>query len=168
MPVHLNNEQSHPLDQETWQRRAEALHLAAGLSLTGDEWSLTWVDAASIHALNREYRAVDRPTDVLAFALEEAEGPALPGGGRLLGDVVVAVDVAAAQAEARGHTLADELALLMVHGLLHLLGEDHDTPARKARMWRRQGALLEALGVPPLDYGDAEPARLRRTPRRRS
>jgi probable rRNA maturation factor len=167
LPVHLNNEQPLPLDEAVWQQRADALHVACGLSLSDDEWSLTWVDAAGIHTLNRDYRAVDRPTDVLAFALEEAEGPALPGGGRLLGDVVVAVDIAAAQAEARGHGLEAELTLLMVHGLLHLLGEDHDTPSRKARMWRRQAALLEALGVPPIDYGDEEPARPRRqkTPR---
>jgi probable rRNA maturation factor len=168
LPVHLNNEQSQPLDDEAWQQRADALHVACGLSLSDDEWSLTWVDAAGIHALNRDYRAVDRPTDVLAFALEEAEGPALPGGGRLLGDVVIAVDIAAAQAATRGHALEAELALLMVHGLLHLLGEDHDTPSRKARMWRRQAALLEGLGVPPIDYGDEAPAGPRRPKRPRS
>jgi ssRNA-specific RNase YbeY (16S rRNA maturation enzyme) len=55
-----------------------------------------------------------------------------------------------------------------VHGLLHLLGEDHDTPGRKARMWRRQAALLDALGVPPISYGDDEPARPRRRPPSRS
>lgn len=157
-----------PLDDEAWQRRAEALHKACGLSLADDEWSLTWVDADGMHFLNRDYRGVDRPTDVLAFALEEAEGPPLPGGGRLLGDVVVAVDVAASQAEARGHDVEAELALLMVHGLLHLLGEDHDTPARKARMWRRQAELLAALGVPPIAYGDEEPPTRSRASRARS
>jgi probable rRNA maturation factor len=89
---------------------------------------------------------VDSATDVLAFALEEAPDLVTGGAGRVLGDVVVAVDVAMQQADARGHDLDAELALLAVHGLLHLLGEDHDTPARKAQMWARQAQLLRGLG----------------------
>lgn len=145
LPVYLNNQQGRSLDEEAWLLRLEKLHAACGLGAHA-EWGLTWVDAAGIHALNLQYRGVDAPTDVLAFALEEGGDP-LPGPeGRLLGDVIVAVDVADSQAAARGHDLQAELALLAVHGLLHLMGEDHDTPERKARMWERQAALLRELG----------------------
>lgn len=163
MPVHLNDEQESPLDLELWQERAERLHQACGLSLDADEWSLSFIDAAAMQELNRTYRGVDRPTDVLAFSQEEGDGPDLPLPGRLLGDVVVAVDVACAQAEARGHAADAELALLVAHGLLHLLGEDHDTAPRKARMWRRQGELLALLGMPAVSYGDENATR--RAPR---
>ena len=145
LPVYLNNEQEATLDEAFWLERLEHLHAACDLS-PDDEWGLTWVDAAAIRVLNREYRAVDAATDVLAFALEEAPDVVTQVAGRVLGDVVVAVDVAMQQAAMRGHDLEAELALLVVHGLLHLLGEDHDTPERKARMWARQAQLLRGLG----------------------
>lgn len=145
LPVYLNNEQDQPLDEAVWLAILEKLHAACGLDPL-DEWGLTWVDAEGIQALNQQYRGVDAPTDVLAFALEEAQEVLSAPEGRLLGDVIVAVDVATRQAAARGHDLEAELALLSVHGLLHLLGEDHDTPARKARMWERQATLLRELG----------------------
>lgn len=145
-----------------WYERALAVHRACGLDPEKDEWSLTFVDEDAIHQLNKEYREADRPTDVLSFALEEAGGPPPPPGApRMLGDVVIAVPVALRQAEERGHTADAELGLLLVHGLLHLLGFDHDTPARKKKMWARQGELLAGLGLQVMDYGDgAVPARL--------
>lgn len=145
LPVYLNNEQSQSLDEKVWLKRLEDLHAACNLGPL-DEWGVTWVDEAAIHDLNREYRGVDKPTDVLAFALEDVPGEAGEEAPRLLGDVVVAVDVANEQARARGHDLDAELALLSVHGLLHLLGEDHDTPQRQSKMWARQIELLRVLG----------------------
>lgn len=89
------------------------------------EVALVFTDDAEIRALNRDFRGKDRPTDVLAFALDEAEDGALGGA---LGDVVVSVETAARQAEARRVDLDHELELLVVHGGLHLLGYDHDVP----------------------------------------
>ena len=157
MGIYLNNEQAYPLDMARWYERALTLHRACGLNPERDEWSLTYVDDATIHQLNREYRQADRPTDVLSFALEEGEGPPPPPGApRMLGDVVISVESALRQAEERGHADEAELGLLMIHGLLHLLGEDHDTPARKKKMWARQATLLAQLGFEVKDFGDGE------------
>ncbi len=101
-------------------------------------------DEESIRALNQRYRGVDAPTDVLAFPMDLELRP----GVRHLGDIVIAFPYAARQAEREGHPLEGELALLVVHGALHLLGYDHDTPAARRRMWARQRAILERLGFP--------------------
>ncbi len=159
MGIYLNNEQTYPLDMARWYERALTLHRACGLNPERDEWSVTYVDDVTIHQLNREYRQCDRPTDVLSFALEEGEGPPPPPGvPRMLGDVVISVETGLRQAEERGHSDEAELGLLMIHGLLHLLGEDHDTPARKKKMWARQATLLSLLGFEVKDFGDGEPA----------
>lgn len=153
MAIYLNNEQDDvSLDLDFWQAKAEALAVAAGVDA---EWSVTFVDDSAIHLLNRDYRGVDRPTDVLAFSQQEGDTdfPA-PEEEALLGDVVIAVPTASRQATERGHGLNDELGLLLIHGFLHLLGEDHDEPERKAQMWRRQAALLAGLGFEVAAYGD--------------
>lgn len=155
MAIYLNNEQQAiAVDTAFWQSRAEAIGAAAGVS-PDTEWSLTFVDDEAIRTFNREYRGYDRPTDVLSFSQLEGD-EAFPHFEEhpILGDVVVALPTARRQAAERGHAFEDELSLLITHGLLHLLGEDHDEPARKARMWARQEAILEGLGVRIQDYGD--------------
>jgi len=104
--------------------------------LTGDD---------EIATLNRRYRKKDRPTDVLAFA--QREGRHGDPAGALLGDVVISVPTAQRQAVARGAGLMSELTFLMAHGLLHLLGWDHDTPA-KDRAMRRETKRLCAAAEP--------------------
>jgi len=93
-----------------------------------------------IRALNRRYRGEDFPTDVLAFPQGEGGGP--PGHPGLLGDVVISVETAARQAARAGHSLEREAALLLIHGILHLLGHDHATAAERRRMWAIQRRLL--------------------------
>ncbi len=105
--------------------RAERIDFEVTLTLTGD---------AAIHALNRDYRKKDRPTDVLAFA--QQEGPSAPTG--VLGDIVISVDTARRQAK-RG--LYAELAHLAAHGLCHLLGYDHRDDAEERAMNARAAAL---------------------------
>lgn len=100
-------------------------------------------DDETVASLNLQYRGVDAPTDVLSFPMD-----AMPADNRYLGDLVIAYPYAAAQAEREGHALDDSLMLLVVHGTLHLLGYDHDTPERRAEMWAAQAAALVALGVP--------------------
>jgi probable rRNA maturation factor len=112
--------------------------------------SLVLTDDAGIAELNREFRGVDAPTDVLSFPQLEATGAvvAVPADAPLpLGDIVVSLQRAEAQAHEYGHARARELGFLLVHGLLHLLGYDHETPAEAATMQARQDAILHALGL---------------------
>jgi probable rRNA maturation factor len=112
------------------------------LALDDAELSLVLVSDPVMHELNRAWRGKNRPTDVLAFA--QREGGAAPAG--LLGDVVISVDTARRQAAELGHSLAAEGERLLVHGLLHLLGYDHERSTPEARrMQRKERALLRAL-----------------------
>jgi probable rRNA maturation factor len=123
------------------RRRVARMVKAAWLAEGGRrelEVALRLTDDATIHALNRDYRGKDRPTDVLAFALREGEGGALHP--HLLGDLVISVDTARRQARRRG--LGGELLFLAAHGLCHLLGYDHRTDAEEAEMNARMAALL--------------------------
>ena len=106
-------------------------------------------DDAVLRDLNTRFRGVAEPTDVLSFA-DDTRGPFVGGGGqfpRFLGDIVISIDRARDQAEAAGGTLTQELQLLTVHGVLHLLGHDHAEPAEKAAMWTAQAAILNELGA---------------------
>ncbi|MEM1030584.1 MAG: rRNA maturation RNase YbeY [Myxococcota bacterium] len=126
-----------------------AQKMLTALALDAVELSVALVDDATIHALNRDYRRRDRPTDVLAFAMREGEpmgGPLPEGQLEMLGDVVISVETAARQAEAAGRPLRDEVTMLLAHGLLHLLGYDHGTDAEEADMVARTRAL-EAAAV---------------------
>ena len=132
----------HAVSLPLLQGRAEKLLDLCGHAAT--EWSIALVDDAAIHALNRDYRGKDQPTNVLAFALQEAGGE-LPGQ-QLLGDVVVSLDTAAREAAAERISLHARVTILLVHGLLHLLGFDHERSDREAqRMATAEARLLAAL-----------------------
>jgi probable rRNA maturation factor len=96
-------------------------------------------------ALNRTYRGVAGPTDVLAFPM--TEGRFASSWPDLLGDVVISVETARRQAGVRGRDLGAELALLLVHGILHLVGYDHGTATERRRMWQKQREILAACGM---------------------
>jgi probable rRNA maturation factor len=105
-------------------------------------------DDDEIHALNRYYREVDAPTDVLSFSALEGDGfIGPPDEAPYLGDVIISYPTAARQAAEAGHAVAAELALLIVHGTLHLLGYDHAEESEQVRMWACQAAILEALAA---------------------
>ena len=106
------------------------------------EISIVLMDDEQIHELNRDYRGIDRPTDVLSFS--QVEGmPVESFEERVsLGDVVISVETAARQAEARGGTLEDELDLLVAHGMLHLLGYDDETDDGAEEMRERERKIL--------------------------
>lgn len=126
----------------------------------GAECSLILITDARMAALNMAYRGIAHPTDVLAFPAEGAGKPATrpagePAGGAplpeaglarggYLGDLAISLDTARRQAARRGHVLEREAALLVTHGILHLVGYDHRTPAQRRRMWRLQARLLRA------------------------
>jgi probable rRNA maturation factor len=106
------------------------------------EVSFLITDDNRIHELNKVYRHKDRPTDVLAFALREGDFAELAGNA--LGDVIVSVPTARKQAEERGRPVLDEVTMLTAHGLLHLLGWDHDTDAKERRMTAETDRLCRA------------------------
>lgn len=113
-----------------------------------DEMDLSLVieDDARLHQLNQEFLGIDAPTDVLSFPSGEEEVD--PETGRFyLGDVIISYPRALEQSAAAGHAVMDELRLLVVHGVLHLLGHDHAEPEEKARMWSAQNEILRGLGV---------------------
>ena len=114
------------------------------LHLEGAELSLALVSDPVMRDLNKTWRGKDKPTDVLSFPMREAAGPG--SQGELLGDVVISVDTARGQAVEYGHSLAVEGERLLVHGVLHLIGYDHERSAAEARrMFRKERALLRAL-----------------------
>lgn len=104
------------------------------------ELSVLFAGDHVVRTLNRQYRGKDRTTDVLSFALRE--GPFANLQPEFLGDIIISVPVAAKQAREAGHSLAREIELLLVHGLLHLLGYDHERGPAEARKMRRKERLL--------------------------
>jgi len=119
----------------------------------GSSLAITFVDDATIRRLNEQYRGIDSPTDVLSFSTREGHGFILPEEEqRELGDVVISCETAARQARLMGHACAEELALLTIHGCLHLMGMDHDTDAAQQAMWQLQDELLAKLGYTLRSY----------------
>lgn len=119
------------------------------LSLVGnpDEVNLTILvsDDAQLQKLNKHFREIEEPTDVLSFPIDS---PKLEGEQGYLGDIAISLERATAQAEAGGHSIQQELELLTVHGVLHLLGHDHDAEEEKQTMWALQQQALESMGNP--------------------
>ena len=102
-------------------------------------------DDATVRQLNRDFREVDKPTDVLSFPLADPEALEDPSAPVFLGEIYISLDTAGAQAKAARHPLAREVTHLTIHGILHLLGHDHPTPATRKRMWSEERRLLRAL-----------------------
>lgn len=113
------------------------------------EVSLVLADDATVHGLNRDWRGKDKPTNVLSFAaLDDEDAPQAPGAPLLLGDVILAFETCRAEAEALGKPLVDHLSHLVVHGVLHLLGYDHeDDEAEAEEMERLETRILAGFGI---------------------
>jgi probable rRNA maturation factor len=134
-----------PVDRARMREVVRAV--LAGEQVADAEISLAFVDNPTIHRLNQRYLQHDEPTDVLSFPLSE------PGGARLAGELVIGAEVAAAQAAARGHDVQAELALYVIHGLLHLCGHDDHDDAAAAAMRQRERHYLHQLGLPDIAPG---------------
>ena len=131
-------------DAEAVHRDATALLEALEME-EGTELSVVLCDDATIHSMNAEWRGVDAPTDVLSFPQQDPEED-LGAPVHLLGDVVISIPTARRQATERGHDLATEVRVLLVHGLLHLLGHDHHEEQDADGMRERELSLLRTLG----------------------
>ncbi len=110
------------------------------------EVSVVVTDDATIRELNRRYAGEDSVTDVLSFSLQEGEEFAWPAGVQQLGEVIISLPTAQRQAQEGGLPLEQEVAHLLVHGLLHLLGHDHAEPEEERRMRQREDVLLRSAG----------------------
>src|SRR5262249_21227687 len=131
-----------PLDYA--KLRAAARAVLEGEGRDDSEISLAFVDNPTIHRLNQRYLGHDEPTDVLSFPLSP------PKAKKLVGELVIGAEVAKSQAGERGHDVQAELALYVIHGLLHLCGYDDGTDREAARMRQRERHYLQQLGLPDI------------------
>ena len=156
-------------DVEDFVSKVGAMALGAGSAATSladqvarMEVSVLLTDDATVHGLNRQYRGQDKPTNVLSFAALDASPPPPAYGPLLLGDVVIAYETTAAEAARDGKTIPQHLSHLVVHGVLHLLGHEHENDAEAEAMEALETALLATLGIadpyasPVTDHGDLQ------------
>lgn len=148
MPVSVMNQQTKPIQAHMRAVRRAGNRLLRLERLYSAEVSILLTDDEFVHDLNLRYRGYDKPTDVLTFAQRDAlpnapRAPKLPGLQDPLGDVIISLDTAMRQATAHGVSLADELALLTVHGILHLLGHEDYTEEGAERMRVREREILK-------------------------
>ena len=104
------------------------------------------IDNDKIHKINKEYRGIDRPTDVISFALED-DKTFVDIDFRVLGDIYISIDKVFEQSKAYGHSFRRELSFLTVHGILHLLGYDHMIKSDEEIMFKKQNDILNELGI---------------------
>lgn len=140
--IHISSPQGKlPVAPDLIERAAKA---ALVHQSTEGDLSIVLTDDEQLQELNRDYLGIDAPTDVLSFPASETDPES---GVAYLGDILISVPRAAQQAAAAGHPVGAEAQLLVVHGVLHLLGHDHASPAEKSRMWAAQAAILESIGL---------------------
>ena len=133
------------IDVDTSGVESHAQKVLAFLGLSDVELSVVLCDDAFIHPLNRDYRGKDRPTDVLSFSQREGEGAY--SEDPMLGDVIISLERAQVQAKEHGVSLQAEVSLLLVHGILHLLGFDHEEDSEAEEMEAKEKEILSVVGV---------------------
>jgi probable rRNA maturation factor len=138
--------QAEPEASSLVQRAIEAAAQQAAASAEGAEVAIVLTDDSGIRTLNRDWRGIDKPTNVLSFpAVQAPAGPAHP---RMLGDIAIAYEITRREAENENKPFAHHLSHLAVHGFLHLVGYDHETDADAERMESLERTILASLGVP--------------------
>lgn len=115
-------------------------------NLENVEFNIIFVDNETIRNINKEYRKIDKETDVISFALEDNEDIKFEFG-RLLGDIYISIPKMKEQAKEYGHSQQRELSFLIIHGLLHLLGYDHMTKEEEEVMFKEQELILDGYGI---------------------
>ncbi len=148
MELWIDNRQSiHPVDEALMEEVERAVKMSLQLERNSLDYevSVSFVTNEEIHELNRDYRGVDRPTDVLSFQMDEEE--VYGEMDVVLGDIVISMEKALEQAEDFGHSLTREVVYLTVHSMFHLMGYDHMNEEEKAEMRGKEKAVLKELGV---------------------
>lgn len=147
------NDETEKINESIEQLVRELLHHALKEEgMTNEtEVSVTFMDDKAIQEVNKMYRGIDAPTDVISFALEEEVAGEVAiiaeGMPTVLGDILISVPTAERQAGEYGHTVEREIGFLALHGLLHLLGYDHMTEAEEQEMFGRQKEILDTFGL---------------------
>jgi probable rRNA maturation factor len=139
--IHIEAES--PFPENLLERAVNATLTHESKSLES-ELSIVLTDDARLQQLNRDYLGIDAPTDVLSFPASETDPET---GARYIGDFLISIPRAQAQAVTAGHPLESEVQLLVVHGVLHLLGHDHAQAEERALMWNAQAEILQSLGL---------------------
>ena len=145
MEVDIFNETNVKLDDEMKLMKKVLSHGKEKLNVEDVIFNVIIVDNNYIHKLNKEYRGVDRETDVISFALEDDD--TFNPEERILGDIYISIDKAKEQSESYGHSLERELCFLAVHGFLHLLGYDHMVEEDEKVMFSLQDEILNEMNV---------------------
>ncbi len=131
------------LSPEPLERAALAVLAQQGYDLAA-ELSVVIDSDEKLRQLNRDFLGIDAPTDVLSFPSDEFDPDEQAD---YIGDIIISYPRALTQAQAAGHPVLNEIQLLVVHGVLHLLGHDHAEPEEKSRMWQAQAEVLSSMGV---------------------
>ncbi len=156
LTIEMLHEEVDDLSASLQDQIRRCLEKAAELEEVSGEVVVSLVTNERIHELNRDYRGVDRPTDVLSFALNEGgeeepeiflEEDELDKYPNMLGDIIISVPKAIAQADDYGHSFEREICFLAVHGFLHLLGYDHGSEEEEKAMFSRQEEVLQEIGL---------------------
>ena len=145
MEISIYNETEEKLDDEFKIMKEVLEHGINKLKIENPIFNIIIVDNEYIHNLNREYRGIDRETDVITFALQDDK--TFNPEENILGDVYISIDKAKSQSEEYGHSLRRELCFLAVHGMLHLLGYDHMKKEDEEVMFKLQEDILDEMGI---------------------
>ena len=145
MEIGIFNETNANIEKELKIVHEVLVHGLKKLGIEEAVFNIIIVDNDYIHKLNKEYRNIDRETDVITFALEDDKtfNPDI----RILGDVYISIDKAISQSEEYGHSLLRELSFLAVHGLLHLLGYNHEIKEEEEVMFKLQEEILDEMDI---------------------
>lgn len=146
MNIEVFNESNESLDKELNELKCLLSDICKDEELGNGEFNIIIVENKKIQELNKEYRDIDRVTDVISFALEDDKTFNLDDY-RMLGDIYICIDKAKEQACEYGHSFKRELSFLAVHGLLHLLGYDHMTKEDEEVMFSKQEEVLNRYGI---------------------
>ena len=143
----IYNETTYNLKKEEKVIKSMLKHMIRYEKLKHIYFNVIIVDNPYIHKINKEYRNIDKTTDVISFALEDSEQYYIEGMPREIGDIFISIDHAKMQAEEYGHSFYREMCFLFTHGLLHLLGFDHMNEEDEKVMFGRQKTILGALNI---------------------
>ena len=146
MEIEVFNETDNELNKELDELKDFLLKVAKDEKLDNIIYNVIIVDNEQIHEINKEYRGIDRPTDVISFALEDDKSFNRTDI-RVLGDIYISIDKVKSQSEEYGHSFKRELYFLAVHGFLHLLGYDHMEKDDEEKMFKKQEEVLSRYGI---------------------
>ncbi len=147
MDIEIFNETKTNLEEDLNKLKNLLLDFCKREKLDNVFFNIIIVNEDKIHELNKEYRNIDRPTDVISFALEDDEKMILPSDIRILGDIYICIEKVISQSKEYNHSFERELTFLAVHGLLHLLGYDHMNKEDEKVMFSKQEEVLSRYGI---------------------